>query len=183
MAGFGFTSNNLSQQTPSQKQNGTTNPISPENLRVPWVEINSALGLVALLLRIVENKPNSSIQFTNKLVPMGSTSRIGVKRTPDTYTFYNLYSDDSFNLFGKRSFNVALNALLKCVLEASQGVQRIDRTMALPHPITATSTGEFLIESLSINYSPDGEAFTKACKYMLTDIKWIVAYTTKHVDR
>jgi beclin 1 len=104
-------------------------------------------------------------------------------RRGDSITYYDLFTDDSFHLFGKRNFNIALTGLVRCIAEAEETVQERDRTIALPHPIDASSRGEMTIGGLPIAYGPDGEQWTRAMKYLLTDIKWLVAFTTKHVDR
>ena len=163
----------------------------PKRARVMWVEVNSALGMLALLLSTLENKPNSGISFQHKLVPMGSTSKIGLKRSESSYAYYNLYSDDSFQFFGKRNFNYALNGLLACMADAAQAVQKQDRTVVLPHPIetkagtnsSGTSAGDLTIGGLSVSYGTNLCEWTQAMKYLLTDAKWLVAFCAKHVDR
>lgn len=157
-------------------------PTTETTISVPWSEVNSALGLVALLMSTLQHKPHSGFHFKNEIVAMGSTSKIGVRRG-DSITYYDLFTDDSFHLFGKRNFNIALTGLVRCIAEAEETVQERDRTIALPHPIDASSRGEMTIGGLPIAYGPDGEQWTRAMKYLLTDIKWLVAFTTKHVDR
>ena len=154
----------------------------PDSWRVPWVEINSALGLLVLLLANLEKKPHSGITYHNKLVPQGSTSKIGIRKG-ESVTFYNLFSDDSFQFFGKRSFNIALNGLVRCLSDAASAVEKIDRTMTMPYPIECDATGVYTIGGLSVSYAPEGELWTRAMKYVLTDSKWLVAFSTKHVDR
>jgi hypothetical protein len=176
--------------TPSSLSNGSTNA-SPQNgraqelsegVRVPWVEINSALGIIVLLLANVEKKSLSGITYHNKLVPQGSTSKIGVRKG-ESVTFYNLFSDDNFQFFGKRSFNIALNGLLRCLSDAGAAVEKVDRTMAMPYPLECDASGIYTIGGLSVSYTPEGDSWTRAMKYVLTDTKWLVAFTTKHVDR
>lgn len=160
-------------------------PLAPSEaatISVPWAEVNSAFGLVALLLSTLQHKPNSGFHFKNEIVAMGSTSKIGVRRG-DSITYYDLFTDDNFHFFGKRNFNIALTGLVRCVAEAEETVQERDRTIALPHSIEASARGEMTIGGLPIAYGPDGEQWTRAMKYLLTDIKWLVAFTTKHVDR
>ena len=157
-------------------------PSGAATMSVPWAEVNSALGLVALLLSTLQHKPNSGFHFKNEIVAMGSTSKIGVRRG-DSITYYDLFTDDNFHFFGKRNFNIALTGLVRCVAEAEETVQERDRTIALPHSINASARGEMTIGGLPIAYGPDGEQWTRAMKYLLTDIKWLVAFTTKHVDR
>lgn len=73
--------------------------------------------------------------------------------------------------------------------------------MALPHVIaplnhsssngasnsTSAGTsngGELGIGGLSVSYGiADPIEWTRAMKYVLTDVKWLVAYSAKHVDR
>ena len=139
-----------------------------DNARVPWVEINSALGLVVFLLSTLEKKANSGIKYQNKLVPQGSTSKIGVRKG-ESFTFYNLFSDDNFQFFGKRSFNIALNGLLRCLYDAYEVVEKVDRTMTMPYPVECDGNGSYTIGGLSIYYSAEGDAWTRAMKYVLTD--------------
>jgi hypothetical protein len=85
------------------------NPVSTnETITVPWAEINSALGLVALLLSTLEQKPHSGFKFKNAIVAMGSTSKVGLRRG-DAVTYYDLFTDDNFHFFGKRNFNIAVS--------------------------------------------------------------------------
>ena len=98
---------------------GQNSNISNYNhFKVSWSEINAALGTAALLLSILDENKNNQITFRcHKIIPMGSFSKIvlllpiqpNTNKSPVTY---NLYTDDSFSLFGKRNFNTALNALL-----------------------------------------------------------------------
>ena len=179
---------NISSQTGNQNgsTNASTNNGNPqeylENSRVPWVEINSALGLMVLLLSTIEKKPLSGITYQNKLVPQGSTSKIGIRKE-ESVTFYNLFSDDNFQFFGKRSFNIALNGLLRCLSDAAEVVEKMDRTMTMPYAIECDTNGSYTIGGMSVAYSPEGEFWTRAMKYVLTDAKWLVTFTTKHVDR
>uniref|UniRef100_A0A7S2EJK0 Atg6 BARA domain-containing protein n=1 Tax=Ditylum brightwellii TaxID=49249 RepID=A0A7S2EJK0_9STRA len=189
-----------------------SNPSPPQRItskydafKVPWPEINAALGLSALLLDTLQKKPHSGIVFqTHEIMPLGIATKIGVK--PDNNNkkgantaWYNLfYSEESysaFQFFTKRNFNVALNGLLKCLQDASEVVVSADKALVLPHEITSTSRGEMIIGGLPISYfangggsgsgstEKEGERWTRALKYFLTDLKWVVAYTVKHVDR
>mmetsp|Transcript_5246 Transcript_5246/g.7580 ORF Transcript_5246/g.7580 Transcript_5246/m.7580 type:complete len:336 (+) Transcript_5246:90-1097(+) len=179
---LGKTASSEIGQSLHQNGNGPVSGVSLENQRIPWIEINSALGLVVLLLSTLERKPHSGIKFKNKLIPQGSTSKIGIRKG-DIVTFYNLFSDDSFQIFGKRSFNIALNGLLRCLADASEAIEKTDRTLALPHRIECASGGLFLIGGLSISFGTDAKQWTKAMKYVLTNTKWLVAFIAKHNDR
>jgi len=44
--------------------------------------------------------------------------------------------------------------------------------------------GEASVGGLPLAYDPAaGEQWTTVCKYLLTNLKWLVAYAAKHVDR
>jgi hypothetical protein len=184
--------------SPAETHAGTYKPEAP--LKIPWIEINSALGQVALLLHVLEQKPHSGISYGHEIQPMGSTSKIGISRSETAaVTYYNLCSDDGFSLFGKRNFNIALQTLLECIYTAAHAIQQRDRTIAIPHAIQPpraqqhlhqhqhsrannNTSAEWTIGGLSIHYGLDGVEWTRAMKYLLTNVKWLVAYSAKHVD-
>ena len=203
--------------------------------KVPWTEINAALGHVVLLLDLLVDRCGWTI--THQLVPMASASQIGIRRpvrtlfgTINTHhppllqppVFTNLYFEESsFSLFkgsALRQFNIGLGALLECLVEIAQS----DKTIVLPHAICLpTGTTNLSSSSTSSSTAPDnnhhnnnnnkntttpppppnaststtttmptiggvpmvfGETadFTRACKYLLTNVKWLVAYAVKH---
>ena len=202
--------------------------------KVPWTEINAALGHVVLLLDLLVDRCGWTI--THQLVPMASASQIGIRRPVRTLfgtinahhppllqppVFTNLYycEEGSFSLFkgsALRQFHIGLGALLECVVEIAQS----DKTIVLPHAI-CLPTGTIMTSTLSSSSSSTttlvdgsnnkntnttsspattsttntttittiggvpmvfGETadFTRACKYLLTDVKWLVAYAVKH---
>jgi len=151
---------------------------------VDWQEINAALGCAALLLLTVAENPRNDLKFSGwKILAAGSFSKIcKVEADDKTLTTYNLYTDGSFSLFGKRSFNSALRGLLCCLSDASQYVTEHDRTMQLPYPVEVDKRGEMLIGGLTICLGGDDEAWTRALKFFLSDLKWLVAFCAKHVD-
>lgn len=159
-----------------------------DSFKVPWSETNAALGQVVLLLSILQAKPNSGIVFkTHELLPLGACSKIGVRHTDGRATTeYGLfYSDESFSFFGKRNFNTALNGLFHCLRDVINVAARRDRTITLPHEVIIPSgRGEITIGGLPIAFDGgNGESWSKAMKYLLTDLKWLVAFTTKNIDR
>jgi len=202
------TNHDINVITSSITSDPPSNPHSYNHFKVPWPELNAALGTAALLLTTLEENRNNPIKFhAHKIIPMGSFSKIvllpippNTNKSPNTY---NLFSDDSFSLFGKRNFNIALNALLKCLKDAADIASERDKTMVFPHEIgymdskgTISSTpptsgltyygnnrDDLYIGGLSISYGADGEKWTRALKYFLTDLKWLVAFVVKHVDR
>lgn len=155
-------------------------------LKVPWAEVNAALGMAALLLSTLEKKSLSRIQFhSHEIIPLGNCSKIGLLQ-PDGRppVLYNLfYSDESFQFFGKRNFNTALDGLFHCLKDSAEAVARVDKTIVLPHKVEVSSRGEVEIGDLPVAFGTDGDTWTRAMKYFLTDLKWLIAYTTKNSDR
>jgi len=152
-------------------------PIITTTIRIPWTEINSALGQIVLLLSHLEQTPHAGISFPHHvLIPQGSTSKIGL-RQPNAITgwgssggggrknattkeipivaMYHLYSDDSFALFGKRNFNLALRALTECLAIAANAIHARDRTIVMPFPIQVehdNPSAPCLIGGLNVQY-------------------------------
>jgi beclin len=163
--------------------NDTRNP-SVANIKVPWKEINAAIGQVALLISTLEKKPNTGIKLRCEIKPAGSTSKIGVRHgLTSTTTLYNLYYlEEAFQFFGKRNFNTALQYLVQCVADIADVVRKRDRTIILPYSIEQKSTSgrnanvEFLIGGLPVAHGTDDIEWTRAMKYLLTDIKHIMIY-------
>jgi len=177
----------FSDQNTSSSGGGNNN-IAFVSFKVPWSETNAAIGQVVLLLSVLQKKPNSGIVFkTHELIPLGACSKVGVRHTDGRATTeYGLfYSDESFSFFGKRNFNTALGGLFYCLKDVINVAARRDRTLTLPHEVIIPSgRGEITIGGLPIAFDgSNGESWSKAMKYLLTDLKWLVAFTTKHTDR
>ena len=176
----------FSEPNASSAASGNNTGSAFDSFKVPWSETNAALGQVVLLLYVLQAKPNSGIVFkSHELIPMGSCSKIGVRHTDGRATTeYGLfYSDESFSFFGKRNFNTALNGLFHCLKDVINVASRRDRTITLPHEVIIPSgRGEITIGGLPINFDGNnGESWSKAMKYLLTDLKWLVAFTTKNI--
>ena len=75
----------------SENANNASNPLEKtsviptilEPVRVPWLEINAALGHACLLLKILQEssskKGGDGVKFSHELHPMGATSKIGIR--------------------------------------------------------------------------------------------------------
>jgi hypothetical protein len=76
---------NVSTAPPSQKKVSSmiSTPQQPIHVRVPWLEVNAALGHACLLLRILQESSSKNggigMKFTHELHPMGATSKIGIR--------------------------------------------------------------------------------------------------------
>jgi len=138
---------------------------------VEWEEINAAWGQTALLLQTLV----SCWDFTfplYRVAPMGSFSRI-IKRDDDKCV-WDLYcqSDMGFGrLFGYGSFDKGMAAFLECVRALQDHVRSVDTSFSPPYRIVDHKVEEFSVKLQFNTY----ERWTKALKYMLTNIKWLVA--------
>ena len=103
---------------------------------------------------------------------------------------YPLYTDGSFHLFSskKSNFNAGLKALLTCLMEGGIYATSHDRTMCFPYAIEADKRGDLFIGGLELKVGSSGNAkeeednFRKATKFFAADLKWLVAFFTKHGD-
>ncbi|GLE04888.1 hypothetical protein PINS_up013869 [Pythium insidiosum] len=133
---------------------------------VEWVEINAALGQAVLLLATIAERAN--FDFTrNKLVPRGSFSRVANMYGKE----YSLYSDGG--MFRRRGFNQALVLFLECVDDAGKQAMKEEPSLKFPYKIQRGKIGD-----LPISLGND-EQWTKALKYMLTHLKWLLAWVAK----
>jgi len=150
---------------------------------VEWSEINAALGHTVLAVDTLA-KRLAELDFAFQkftVMPLGSASRIRKVEDKDASGALNLFTDGNFGYFtGKRGFNNALVAFLSCVDELGSFVSSRDPTVPVPHAITEGGTK---INGLPIALSNDYEAWTKALKFLLTNIKWIIAWCSKHTRR
>ncbi|TMW58585.1 hypothetical protein Poli38472_010144 [Pythium oligandrum] len=133
---------------------------------VEWVEINAALGQAVLLLATIQER--AQFEFTrNKLLPRGSYSRVINMYGKE----YSLYSDGG--MFRRRGFNQAMVLFLECVDDAGKRAMHEEPSLKLPYKITRGRIGE-----LPVSLGND-EQWTKALKYMLTHLKWLLAWVAK----
>lgn len=151
---------------------------------IEWVEINAGLGLTALLISTLAS--TAKFDFQNiELQPYGSFSKI----VNAEGKLYSLYFDGGF--LKRRSFNQALTLLLECVqvsiLDSSFSTQIIielqqlgnfaslhDKELRLPFQIANGKIGD-----LSICLG-DKEQWTKAFKFMLTHLKWLIVWIERN---
>ena len=160
---------------------------------VEWPEINAALGQALLLLVVVSEKLGCKIKGY-KMLPVGSTSKL-VLEDPDAVAtdagkmkgfVHELYSSGTlpFGLgafYG--SFDAAMLAFLECLRQAGEHVRRTTAEAGderkMPYEIvTAKDIGK--IGGVRIGLSGVGreEQWTKACKYLLTCCKFLLAHAS-----
>lgn len=141
---------------------------------VEWAETNAALGEAALAVSSMQLR--IGLEFKKyTIIPMGSYSK--VHRIDDKRNLFNLFWLDGTLIFQRRNFNTALGGLLYCIHEIGEHIGNHDPTIQMPYEINAS---ESKINGHSILYNSDDEQWTKACKYLLTNIKWMIAWSAKH---
>eukprot|EP01104_Vermistella_antarctica_P015717 TRINITY_DN5228_c0_g1_i1.p1 TRINITY_DN5228_c0_g1~~TRINITY_DN5228_c0_g1_i1.p1 ORF type:complete len:684 (+),score=123.88 TRINITY_DN5228_c0_g1_i1:299-2350(+) len=144
-------------------------PSQPVDLQ----EINAAWGYLALLLHTLSEHLGFKFS-TYRIVPNGSQSRI---EKVDDNTSYDLFcsNDISFGqLFWYRSFDNGMVAYLTCVSELAKFAES-QGSVKIPYEMGDGKIGDL---SVRIRFNSD-QAWTKAMKYLLTNLKWIVAWMTK----
>eukprot|EP01041_Mallomonas_annulata_P010607 gene10607-22145_t len=145
--------------------------------QVDWTETNAALGQAAFIISAIAIRANITFHYYD-IHPMGSFAKI-TKNDETSNVVYNLFTDGAFSLFPKRNFNGALIGFLTCIKELGDYIMERDPTLQLPYVI---QTDKNTINDLSIILTNgDEEIWTKALKYVLTDVKWIIAWATKHL--
>mmetsp|Transcript_16524 Transcript_16524/g.19861 ORF Transcript_16524/g.19861 Transcript_16524/m.19861 type:complete len:433 (+) Transcript_16524:28-1326(+) len=149
---------------------------------VGWDEINAALGQVVLLLSSIAKQVQYEFQ-TVILQPLGSYSRIADRKSsPEIFNeLYNYSSSEFFirqgtssSSAGKR-FNTALSLLLRAVKELGDYGSRIDSSFKLPKTISGDKIEGFSIQAVAA----EGD-WTKALKYLLLDLKALLAWCSQH---
>ncbi|RLN97335.1 hypothetical protein BBJ28_00003432 [Nothophytophthora sp. Chile5] len=133
---------------------------------VEWVEINAALGQAVLLLATIADRAN--FEFSrNRLVPRGSFSRVVNMYGKE----YSLYSDGG--MFRRRGFNQAMVLFLECVEDAGRRAMKEEPSLKFPYKVERGKIG-----GLPISLGND-EQWTRALKYLLTHLKWLLAWISK----
>lgn len=165
-----------------QDQFGTINgfrlgrlPGSP----VDWPEINAAWGQTVLLLYSLGKKMNFTFK-KYRLVPFGSHSY--VECLEDQNKKLPLYGDGGFKFFWDSKFDHAMAAFLECLEQFKVLVEGndMDSKFCLPYEIDSLharirdkhSGASYCIRAQFNSV----EQWTKALKWMLTNLKWAVAW-------
>lgn len=160
---------------------------------VDWVEINAALGLVALCLHRVAEKVGLSFAVY-KIVPMGSFSRI--EELAPSKNVYELYASTDLSaarLLQNRRFNYALTGMLDCLRQLiahgkatkkgwATGGLEITKDKIAGHPIKLSANMGMsslgivgAVPGSSVVQSTDAEeSWTKALRAVLAVLKRIL---------
>jgi beclin 1 len=93
--------------------------------------------------------------------------------------YYNRYGSGDFGLnkmfFLNRRFDHAMVAVLNCLKQLTDYAEERDKSLRLPYRINKDKIGEL---SIRVQFNTD-EQWTKALKYMLTNMKWILVFASR----
>lgn len=77
--------------------------------------------------------------------------------------------------FLNRRFDHAMVAVLNCLKQLTDYAEERDKSLRLPYRINKDKIGEL---SIRVQFNQD-ELWTKALKYMLTNMKWILVFASR----
>lgn len=147
---------------------------------VEWNEINAAWGQTVLLLHALANKMGLRFQ-RYRLVPYGNHSYL--ESLMDKSKELPLYCSGGLRFFWDNKFDHAMVAFLDCVQQFKEEVEKGDTGFCLPYRMdvekgkiedTGGSGGSY---SIKTQFNSE-EQWTKALKFMLTNLKWGLAWVT-----
>lgn len=143
---------------------------------VDWSEINAAWGQTVLLLHALARKMN--LKFKRyRLVPFGNHSYL--ESLEDKSKELPLYASGGFRFFWDTKFDHAMVAFLDCLQEFKEEVEKVDKRFCLPYRMENgkiyDSSGTGGSYSIKIQFNSE-EHWTKALKFMLTNLKWGLAW-------
>lgn len=148
-------------------------------VRVGWTEINAAWGQTALLLFSLSKM--AGLQFQRyQLVPLGDHSYLKSLTADEVLP---LFSDGNHSVFLNNTFDCAMKAFLDCLQQFVEETEKDERYPCLPyriHPLEGEmedigDSGECCSIRTHLNTE---EEWSRALKFMLTDLKLIVAWAS-----
>jgi beclin 1 len=141
---------------------------------VDWNEINAAWGQACLLLYTISKKLN--FQFsTFKILPLGSYSKIERINDKSSYELYGSNDISLGKIFWYRRFDNGMVAFLQCLNEIIHFIESKDKNFKVPYNIEKDKIGDM---SIKVQFNNE-EIWTKALKYMLTNMKYILVWLAK----
>jgi len=140
---------------------------------VEWSEINCAWGQVVLLLASLAHKIQM-VWTRYRPVPYGNHSYIDVI---DERKELPLYGSGGIRFLWDTKFDSAMVAFLDCLQQFRDEVQKEDSSFNLPYKMSKGKIyeGEKAMYSIKMQFNSE-EQWTKALKYMLTNLKWALAW-------
>ncbi|KAK7112303.1 beclin-1-like [Littorina saxatilis] len=152
------------------------------NIQVEWAEINAAWGQAALLLHSLARKVNLTFK-KYRLVPYGSFSYIENlewdKKKKEEPKELSLFGSGGFKFFWDTKFDMGMAAFLNCL---EQLWEKINDGNNMPYAICGDrlqdreTSNSF---SVKTQFNCE-EQWTKALKFMLTNLKWCLSWIQAH---
>lgn len=148
---------------------------------VDWSEINAAWGQTALLLHALSRKINLTFQ-RYRLVPYGNHSYIEVL---EDHKELPLFGSGGIRYLWDNKFDAAMVAFLDCLQQFKEEMERGNSEFCLPYrmekgKIEDSATGTSL--SIKIQFNSE-EQWTKALKFLLTNLKWALAWVSSQFTK
>lgn len=146
---------------------------------VSWDEINAAWGQCVLLLHCLAKKIN--LKFKRyRLVPYGNNSFI--ESLENKTRELPLYVSGGFMFIWTPKFDLAMIAYLDCLQQFKEQVEKDESNFKLPYKMEKGKIIDSINGySFSIKMQTNSEEqWTKALKFMLTNLKWSLAYVTSN---
>ncbi|CAG2164871.1 unnamed protein product [Oppiella nova] len=144
---------------------------------VEWGEINAAWGQSALLLHSLANKMNFTFKRF-KIVPYGNHSFL--ESLEDRSRELPLYASGGIRYFWNNKFDNAMVAFLDCLQQFKEHVETQEKDFVLPYKMerdTIEDPNTNAKYSIKIQFNTE-EQWTKALKFMLTNLKWALAWVS-----
>lgn len=146
---------------------------------VSWDEINAAWGQCVLLLQCLAKK--IGLRFKRfKLVPYGNNSFI--ESLDNKSRELPLYVSGGFMFIWTAKFDQAMIAFLDCLQQFKEQVEKDESSFKLPYKMEKGKIIDSINGySFSIKMQTNSEEqWTKALKFMLTNLKWSLAYVASN---
>jgi len=137
---------------------------------VEYSEVNAAWGMTAMLVDLMAKVLD--YEFVEvRILPMGSQTKVGI--TKDN-TEYELYSDRDgpFRFLWAHRYDRAMSGILDCVRQLVTFVSTMDPDFKAPYEIVDERIG---LQSVKLQFNAE-DKWTKALKFMLTNIKFLIAW-------
>jgi beclin 1 len=142
---------------------------------VEWRELNAAFGAAAAAVASVRLALGARFRDGRRLLGGGSYALV----TDSSGNEMELYGSSELSLsrlFWYRRFDNGLVAFLQCIADLEAHCQVIDPQFKLPYAIKGDKVGELSIKTRLGN----DESWTRALKFLATDLKWLIYFSTEH---
>ncbi|KAI9911536.1 hypothetical protein PsorP6_008805 [Peronosclerospora sorghi] len=139
---------------------------------VEWNENNAAFGECALLLQTLANIVGLEFSDFNRVVNQlqDCTVRQLLEDNQNEQSSFGILPQN----FVESHFNLGLGAWITCLGQLMDFVRFRDKSIRLPYKVSKHSIGGYSVLFLKNNH----KEWTKALKYALTNLKWLLAWVS-----